>query len=225
MKIEIPKERSVISIKVSEAEEIQHLIEQNGYTDCLETGLAFGQSACYMLSASTQPSLVSCDPFQIEDYNGIGLKNIKANGFSDRHTHIDKRSELALPQLIEEGRQFDFIFIDGDHKFDGAFVDFFFASKLLKKGGIIIFHDMWMRALVLTANYIKKNRSDFEVVKLKSGNMSGFRKIGNDNRDGMVFSEFYTTKNFFRFHINRLAWENKTIAGKLINRVKGLMKR
>ncbi len=224
LQIQIPEERRVISVKTSEAEELRNLIQKKGYTTCLETGLAFGQSACYMLSSDTLPTLTSVDPFQEVDYQSIGLKNIAANGFADRHTHIVELSEFALPKLVESGQKFDFIFIDGDHKFDGAFIDFFFASKLLNDGGTIVFHDMWMRSLILAKSYILKNRPDFKSVSLQSSNMAAFEKIGTDTRDGMVFSEFYTRKGYMKYHINRLAWENKGPLGKLINSLKKLIK-
>lgn len=225
MQLEIPAHQSVISIKPSEAEELQKYIEKNNYSRCLETGLAFGRSACYMLSASTQPTLTSCDPFQEMDYNNLGLKNIKTHNLDGRHTHIKLKSEVALPELMAKNEKYDFIFIDGDHKFDGAFVDFYYAANLLEVGGSLVFHDLWMRALVLVRQYIRKNRPDLEEVKMGSSNMACFRKVAEDKRDGMVFTEFYTTNNWFKYHINRLAWENKTPLGKMINGLKKMVKK
>jgi predicted O-methyltransferase YrrM len=219
--VQIPDERRIISIKEHESHELREIIESHGFKKCLETGFAFGQSACHILSASTSPKLTSCDPFQTEEYHNIGLKNVEENGFNDRHSHIPKRSELALPELLEKGESYDFIFIDGDHKFDGAFIDFFYASKMIEKGGVIVFHDMWMRSLILVANYIRKNRTDFKPIKMKSSNMTAFQRIGDDERDGMVFQEFYTTRGMIKYHLNRMAWENKTLIGKLINKIKG----
>jgi len=224
MKVYIPENKRVISIKDYEALELQSLVEINEFADCLETGLAYGQSACYILDAASKPRLTSCDPFQTEDYDNIGLKNIQNNGYADRHTYINDKSELALPDLIKKEIKFDFIFIDGDHKFDGAFIDFFFAAQLLKPNGIVVFHDMWMRSLALTYSYIKNNRKDFKEIRLHSKNMTAFRKIGSDERDGMHFREFYSSRSLIRFHINRLAWENDTYIGKLINSIKAILR-
>jgi predicted O-methyltransferase YrrM len=48
---------------------------------------------------------------------------------------------LSLIKKILEGRKLDFLFIDGDHTYNGVKTDFEMCSKLVKKGGIIAFHD------------------------------------------------------------------------------------
>jgi len=48
-------------------------------------------------------------------------------------------SQLILPTL--KNKEFDFIYIDASHRADDTFVDAYFALKMLKKGGIIIFDD------------------------------------------------------------------------------------
>lgn len=179
-------------------------------------------SANYILSSNDSITLTSIDPFQEQDYANNGLENLKKNGFHKRHQHINELSELALPELLRKEERFDFIFIDGDHKFEGALIDFYYASKLIEKGGIIILDDLWMRGLRLVKSYIEANREDFEVVNLTSKNLFGFRKTGNDRRDGMHFKEFYSAKGFLKYHVNRLAWENKTPLGRAINKLKSL---
>jgi predicted O-methyltransferase YrrM len=49
-------------------------------------------------------------------------------------------SQQVLPTFkIEE--KYDFIYIDASHRADDTFVDAYYAHKLLKKGGILIFDD------------------------------------------------------------------------------------
>jgi len=49
-------------------------------------------------------------------------------------------SQYILPTFkVEE--KYDFIYIDASHRADDTFVDVYFANKLLKKGGILIFDD------------------------------------------------------------------------------------
>jgi hypothetical protein len=49
-------------------------------------------------------------------------------------------SQLILPTLpLEE--TYDFIYIDASHRADDTFVDAYYAAKMLKKGGVIIFDD------------------------------------------------------------------------------------
>jgi len=50
-------------------------------------------------------------------------------------------SQHELPKLVEQGKQYDFVYVDASHQSDDTFVDGYFAHKMLKKGGLIIFDD------------------------------------------------------------------------------------
>lgn len=53
-------------------------------------------------------------------------------------------SQYILPTLVEQGKQYDFIYIDASHKTDDTFVDAYYAHKMLKPGGMIVFDDfLW----------------------------------------------------------------------------------
>jgi predicted O-methyltransferase YrrM len=45
-------------------------------------------------------------------------------------------------QRILGGRQIDFLFIDGDHRYDGVKQDFSMYAGLVRPGGLIAFHDI-----------------------------------------------------------------------------------
>ena len=49
-------------------------------------------------------------------------------------------SERAA-ELVEAGRSFDLIYIDGSHRRDDVMVDSLLAWSLLREGGFIIFDD------------------------------------------------------------------------------------
>lgn len=55
-------------------------------------------------------------------------------------------SQKALPLLKEtiggKNTKIDFLMIDGDHSYDGVKADFNLYHKLVRKGGIIAFHDI-----------------------------------------------------------------------------------
>jgi predicted O-methyltransferase YrrM len=55
-----------------------------------------------------------------------------------------KRDTLEQVKLIlgGSGREIDFLFIDGDHTYEGVKRDFEMYSPLVKKGGIVAFHDI-----------------------------------------------------------------------------------
>ena len=58
------------------------------------------------------------------------------------------RRDSHNPQTLEEvkkilsGEKVDFLFIDGDHSYEGVKRDFEMYSPLVRKGGIIAFHDI-----------------------------------------------------------------------------------
>jgi cephalosporin hydroxylase len=56
----------------------------------------------------------------------------------------DSHQEGTLEEVkrILNGNQLDFLFIDGDHSYEGVKKDFEMYSPLVRKGGIIAFHDI-----------------------------------------------------------------------------------
>ncbi len=56
----------------------------------------------------------------------------------------DSHSEETLDKVMNilGGKKADFLFIDGDHSYDGVRMDFEMFSPLVKEGGIIAFHDI-----------------------------------------------------------------------------------
>lgn len=57
-----------------------------------------------------------------------------------RNSH-NKETKEKIEQLLD-GEKFNFIFIDGDHSYQGVKKDFEMYKGLLNKGGLIAFHDI-----------------------------------------------------------------------------------
>jgi len=72
-------------------------------------------------------------------------------------------SHDILPELLFKKERFDFIFIDGDHKFTSAFLDFVYADKLLNIGGHMMFDDVWLPPIRKVINFILKNDRNYEL--------------------------------------------------------------
>ncbi len=193
--LEIPQWDTASAIKVNEAEYIYNLVKNNNLTNTLEIGFAFARSASHIMAASAKEH-IAMDPYQ-EHYKSMGLQNIKKLGMSDKLHFFPDFSHNVLPQLLKENKKFDFIFIDGDHKFDGILVDFYYANLLCQIDGYIMLHDTWMRSTRLVESYIKTNLKNYKFIKTNLRNISLFQKKAEDNRDGMIFSEFYTWKSYF----------------------------
>ena len=195
----IPQEDKATSIKTVEARFIYDFIRQKGLKTTLETGFAYAKSASHIIAA-TQSEHIAIDPFQAH-YQNIGLKNIESLKFEKFLVFHNDYSHNVLPKLVAEKRQFEFIFIDGDHKFDGEFVDFYYADLLLKQGGYILMHDTWMRSTQLVVSFIKSNRKDYKYIKTSLRNIALFQKTGEDSRNGMFFKEFYTFKRLILHNV------------------------
>jgi len=191
--IEIPEWDPYSAIKTEEAAFLYDFLSEKQIKRTLEVGFAIGKSASHIMAATAAPHQ-AIDPFQ-DHYRRIGLKNIERLGLQDQIKLYEDYSHNVLPQLHQQGRQYEFIFVDGDHKFDGILVDFYYADLLLEPNGYVLFHDTWMRSTRLVEQFIKKNRADYRFVKTPLRNFSLFQKVGEDQRNGMHFREFYTLRS------------------------------
>ncbi len=73
-------------------------------------------------------------------YGGGSVPDGLADHHLDRDSH--KKSTLAALARILDGRRIDFLFIDGDHSYEGVRQDFDMYSALVRSGGLIAFHDI-----------------------------------------------------------------------------------
>lgn len=149
------------SIDVAEGELLQRLIEKHKPQKTIEIGCAFGTSSLYICDAlnrfSERPEHTIIDPFQHENWHGVGLHNLHRCKL-DFFKHVSERSELALPKILESGGpgQFDFALIDGFHTFDHTLLDIFYLTRMLKTGGILVIDDIRMPGVNLAARYALK---------------------------------------------------------------------
>jgi predicted O-methyltransferase YrrM len=199
-KVKIQDELSKVPVKVEDAEFIYNFIKKNNLKKTLETGLAQGRSAAHIIAASGN-SHVAMDPFQEEEFENIGLRNIKELGFDHLLEFKNEYSYEFLPNLLREKRKFEFIFLDGDHKFDGEFIDFFYGDLLLEEKGYILLHDTWLRSTQYLIKYIEKNRKNYIRLKTPLKNFCLFQKVGNYDRWWLHFNEFITFKKIIKYRL------------------------
>ena len=125
----------------------------------IEVGLALGLSALFLCEAVIERGgrHVAVDPFQQQSWNGAGLRTLREAGVEHLVEVIEEESQIALPRLVSEGREFDFAFVDGDHRFEGVFLDLYFMSRLVKPGGLVVLDDMWMPSVRTAVAYMESN--------------------------------------------------------------------
>jgi predicted O-methyltransferase YrrM len=112
-------------------------------TRTLEVGCAYGLSSLHIASAlAGRPGAhhVIVDPDESTAWSGVGVTNLDRAGI-DFYELREEPSEIALPQLLKEGAEFDLAFIDGWHTFDQTLIDMYYANRLVKVGGYIIIDD------------------------------------------------------------------------------------
>jgi predicted O-methyltransferase YrrM len=197
--LENPEWDTISAIRPEEAEFIYTFLKERKLSKTLEVGFAVGMSASHIIAA-TKKKHITIDPFQ-ENYGQFGIKNLEKFGMGKFLDFRPDYSHNVLPQLLKEGKSFDFIFIDGDHKFDGVFVDYYYADLLLDDGGYILLHDTWMRSTRLVERFIIKNKKNYHSIKIPYKNLSLLQKRGVDQRNGMEFTEFYTFKSFLKHKV------------------------
>jgi len=128
------------------------------FSNVLEVGCFEGRATVftsdYVLEPGSNYTVVDTFGGTLEESGMINAKNLLDSGndpiyenfthnisfFKDKINYTIHRgfSQQILPTLTD---QYDFIYIDASHKADDTFVDAYFAHKMLKKGGLIIFDD------------------------------------------------------------------------------------
>lgn len=128
----------------------------------LEVGLAWGLSTLHIFQALAEngvaaPHHVIMDPFQSSIFHNAALRELRELGLERSVEFYPQPSGLVLPRLVSERRQFDLAFIDGDHRFESVFVDFFYVDQLLKPGGVVVFDDMSWDGVHLACRFAQTN--------------------------------------------------------------------
>ncbi len=174
---------------------IRELLLREQFTTTLEIGLAFGGSALTFLATLAQTSSSgfhhsAIDPYQTKRWGGCALRAISEEGFAEHFTFYEDYSAFVLPELTKAGHAYDLIYIDGSHRFEDVFVDFYFCSRLLKKEGILLFDDCCDSNVKKVIRFISKNCSEFLIeidytsvenpkksLKKRLGNRLGMRQL------------------------------------------------
>ena len=187
-RLEIPAETRSTAITEEQGECIYDFLKDKEITRTLETGLGYGCSAAYILSATKAPHM-AIDPYQ-GAYKNIGIHNIEKLGLEGRFEWIELPSEVALPELLSRKIAVDFAFIDGGHLFDQIFIDWYYVSLLLSNNGHVMFHDAHLNATRAVRSFIRTNRKDFTEITSGNSAMCVFQKVGKDERKGEHYEPF-----------------------------------
>ncbi len=125
---------------------LRNWVSREGAVRTIEIGLGYGISALHiceglLINGDPDARHVVLDPNQAGRFADCGLQVIEEAGVKGLVEHHIEFSEIALPQFLKEGRRFDLGFVDGNHLFDGVFLDLFYLGRLVRGGGIVALDD------------------------------------------------------------------------------------
>ena len=110
--------------------------------DYLELGSWEGQSAVFAAWLFPEARITAVDWFSNEDANARFDHNTRP--FEGRLEKTAGTTWDVLNRLGGEGRRFDVIYIDADHRFDTVLLDTVLSWPLLRPGGYLIWDDyLW----------------------------------------------------------------------------------
>lgn len=180
----------------------------------VEIGMCFGISTLSILTALQELNeggrLISIDPLEDGYEKEIGLLNVRRAGLDSHHQFIGQPSYKALPELLKQGLAMDFGYVDGNHVFDHALLDFFYLDKMTAPGGVIAFNDCGWRSIHHVIQFVQTHRKYEELNMELPANYKGrnilfsflrrlqgrsntdryFRKTENWEPEGNFFKRF-----------------------------------
>jgi predicted O-methyltransferase YrrM len=159
------------------------LRQDSSISKTLEIGCACGMSSltiCEALKGRPNASHTIIDPNQSTEWDGIGIRNLREAGINFFKL-IEEKSELALPKLLEKKEKaFDLIFVDGWHTFDHTLLDCFYATRLLRPGGILVVDDTHLAAVKRVMDFLKTYPCYEEYGFVKAGSTQPLKRAIKD---------------------------------------------
>jgi predicted O-methyltransferase YrrM len=134
----------------------------------VEIGSYIGASSCFIsegiLTSKKQSKLYCIDTWENQAMTE-GLKETYNQFISNTKQYkniiipIKDFSYNAIKYFIENNIKIDFLFIDGDHSYEGVKKDWDLYSPLLKPNSIVLFHDIgWAKGVERVINEeVKRN--------------------------------------------------------------------
>jgi predicted O-methyltransferase YrrM len=151
-----------VAIHPREGEALSRWVAHEQAISSIETGFGYGISTLYLFKGllshpGDNVRHAALDPNQTSGFSSIGLQLIDEAGLTNRLDFFPEASEIALPRLLSENRQFDFAFVDGNHRFDWVFLDLIYLGRLLRGGSVIFLDDYQLPAIRKALSFCTRN--------------------------------------------------------------------
>ena len=151
-----------VAVDAAEGEALREWVARERATRTIEIGLGYGISALFICegllrTGGPAASHVVLDPYQATRFGNCGLQVLEEAGVASLVEHHPEESQIALPRFLSEGRRFDLAFVDGNHRFDGVFLDLVYLGHLLYPGAVVLVDDYQLPAVARAASFCLTN--------------------------------------------------------------------
>ena len=151
-----------VAIGANEGAALRGWVTRERATHTIEVGLGYGLSALFVceglvMNGATTAQHVVLDPHQTRRFADCGLQFLEEAGVADLVEFHAHESQLILPDFVRQRRTFDLAFVDGNHRFDGVFVDLVYLGRLVRPGGIVFLDDYHLPAVARAASFFLTN--------------------------------------------------------------------
>jgi predicted O-methyltransferase YrrM len=162
--------REIVPVAIGQAEglALHGWVRDERARQTLETGLGYAISTLFicegLLENGQDGRHVVADPYQFAElptrqtrFDGVGLEILEEAGVRDLVEFHAEESQILLPRLLAEGRRFDLAFLDGNHRFEGVFLDLIYSGRLLKEAGIVFVDDTQLPGVRRAVEFCRTN--------------------------------------------------------------------
>ncbi|MGH9053370.1 MAG: class I SAM-dependent methyltransferase [Acidimicrobiia bacterium] len=151
-----------VAVSAAEGEALREWVTREAATHTIEIGLGYAIAALFvceglLANGDATARHVVVDPFQAGRFANCGLQFLDEAGLADLVEYYPEESQIALPRFHGEGRSFDLAFVDGNHRFDGVFLDLVYLGRLVRGGGIVFLDDYQLPAVARAASFFLTN--------------------------------------------------------------------
>jgi predicted O-methyltransferase YrrM len=151
-----------VAVNAAQGEALREWVEREGANRTIEVGLGYGVSALFiceglLANGDATPRHVVLDPHQATRFADCGLQFLDEAGLTELVEYHAEESQIVLPRFLSEGRSFDLAFVDGNHRFDGVFLDLIYLGRLVRAGGILFVDDYQLPAVARAASFCLTN--------------------------------------------------------------------
>lgn len=151
-----------VALPAAEGQALREWVKREQATRTIEIGLGYGISTLFiceglLANGGDISRHLAVDPHQSTSFVNCGLQVLDEGGVGELVEHHAEESATVLPRFLTEGRRFDLAFVDGNHRFDGVFLDLVYLGRLVRPGGIVVVDDHQLPSIARATSFCTTN--------------------------------------------------------------------